>query len=136
MSKSKAAKKKIKKTPKLDKVIKLSPVDEQILADAIQNHIKSKNKDVRLSKEIYKKWKVGITNDPDRRYKENLPRGGKILRYWKCWNAETKDNALAVEGIFCNKGFSRCRHSNKFETEDTIYIYAFLIPKKKKKKKK
>jgi len=81
-----------------------------------------------LNTKIYKRWKIGITNNPDRRYEENLPEGKKTLTYWQCWNAQTRLRAEKIEKKFCDKGFDRCQHTG-FETEKTIYIYVFIIPK-------
>lgn len=135
MKKKSGKKKIVKSTPILDKVIGISDITNKILEDTIQDYIKSKNQNVRLTKEIYKKWKIGVTNNPDRRYNENLPTGGKVLKNWRCWNAEKKNRALKVEKTFCDKGFDRCQNTN-FETDKSIYIYVFIIPIKNRKPKK
>ncbi|MFK7798143.1 MAG: hypothetical protein AB8E82_11865 [Aureispira sp.] len=105
----------------------IEKVSEEKLIKAIQKHIKSQYSKSRLNAEIYKKWKVGVTNNPDVRYKQNLPKGKIRLTYWKCWDANTKNRALKVEKAFCQKGFSRCI-STGFEADDSKFVYVFRVP--------
>ena len=102
---------------------------KKALQNEIQQYVKNNTKKgIKLSKDVYKKWKVGVTNNPYRRYGENLPKGKKRLTYWQCWQSESKIQAEEIESYFCQKGFSKC--SNKYnEQENTIYVYVFLIPK-------
>ena len=76
------------------------------------------------------RWKIGITNDPERRKKEIKKQFGvNRLTYWKCWKTPSKDIALSVERYFCSKGMNRCQ-IQRFHSDDSSYVYAFIIPSK------
>ena len=52
------------------------------------------SKDVDLSL-----WTIGVTDDPERRYQEH----GKP-KHWLCWEADTEEQARAVESFLIEKG--------------------------------
>jgi len=123
---------------------KISNVSEEKLIKQIQDHIKSIYPSSTLSKAIYSKFKVGVTNKTDRRYKENRSElytsnrkvkkkvytnkvSDKRLSNWHCWDAGTRERALKVESHFCGKGFTKCDIQKKY-TKETKYVYVFRIP--------
>ena len=73
-----------------------APVNKyQIIADA-ERHVASLGSQ-------YSSWVVGVTDSPDRRRDEHC-RKGRLTWRWRYWDAETEDDARAVELYFLGKG--------------------------------
>ena len=51
----------------------------------------------------YEKWTVGITDNPSQRRSYHKQKGND-MSWWHHWNADTEDDARAVERHFLGKG--------------------------------
>ena len=74
-------------------------------------------------------WYVGITNYERRRMAEHNAEKG-LVKYWKCFNAETVDKANEVERYFHTKG-TRNSASRGGAIRNSIYVYVFKWPTSK-----
>jgi len=101
---------------------KISNVSEEKLIKQIQDHIKSIYPSSTLSKAIYSKFKVGVTNKTDRRYKEN-----RSELYTSNRKVKKKVYTNKVSDKRFGKGFTKCDIQKKY-TKETKYVYVFRIP--------
>ena len=51
----------------------------------------------------YERWTVGVTDNPSRRRNDHK-QGGRNVSWWDHWDADTEEDARAVERYFLNKG--------------------------------
>lgn len=88
----------------------------------ISKHIKKSmgSENPRLSN-----WYCGITNNESRRKAEhNLNKG--FVKYWKCYDALTKQKANEIESYFSQKGTNNAPHSGGANS-NSRYVYVFKL---------
>lgn len=92
-------------------------------------------------------WKAGISSESGStetkglRYQDNLKtwggRDSTYLDYYERWNAETQENAIAIEKELCNvPGICNqaCPRNGFVGNEDTNWVYIFEVHNDKKNK--
>ena len=84
----------------------------QIIAEA-ERHVASLGSQ-------YSSWVVGVTDSPDRRRSEH-DREGRLTWRWRYWDAETEDDARAVELYFLGKGMQ----GGPGGSGNANYVYVF-----------
>lgn len=70
--------------------------------------------------EKYSRWRVGVTNDANRRKQEHNNKGTDI-RFWNSWPADSVDVALQVERYFHKHGMKGDPGGGK--RPNLVYIY-------------
>lgn len=51
----------------------------------------------------YGSWRIGLTNDPDRR-RQDCERDGEKTDFWMDWRIDSLDDAREIEQRFTNRG--------------------------------
>ena len=69
----------------------------------------------------YESWRIGITDNPDRRKREHH-RDGKDTSMWRHWNAGSDDSARSIELHFQVLGMDG---EGGGGDEDSTYVYVF-----------
>lgn len=97
-------------------------MDTKSIKIQITKHIKQSMKTESPRLNI---WYCGITNNELRRKAEhNLKKG--LVSYWKCFDAENKQNANDVESYFSQKGTKNAPHIGG-ATSNSKYVYIFKL---------
>ena len=103
-------------------------MESKTIKTKISNHIK---KSMGSKNPILKKWYVGITNNEKRRNAEHKT---KLLdiKFWKCFDAESLENANEIEAYFSALGTSN-RPSKNGANQNSNLVYVFKKPISKPK---
>lgn len=75
----------------------------------------------------YRKWYVGITNNPRRRRSEHDAEYGFGIRHYAVFYAYTKKTASQVEDFFSRKGTANAAGS-RGATDDSRWVYVYKEP--------
>jgi len=68
----------------------------------------------------YSSWTIGITNDPNRRYREHAANGKDVSRF-TYWNAGNESSARRIEAICLSRGME----GDTGGGINPIYVYVF-----------
>ena len=78
---------------------------------------------VRHSGGPYKKWTVGVTDNPAQRRRQHEQGGGGVL-WWHTWNASSEQAARSIEQYFLNKGMQ----GDTGGRGNADHVYVFKTP--------
>ena len=100
------------------------PMGFEEIVEAIKDKIRTTTIEKKHPplEEKYKQWRVGITNDPERRKREHEQKGRKT-NVWESWTAETEDIAVKVEKHFLGLGTKGKEGEDEETTQDKVYAF-------------
>ena len=78
---------------------------------------------VRHSGGPYKKWTVGVTDNPAQRRRQH-ERDDEDVLWWRTWNASSEQAARSVEKHFLNKGMQ----GGAGGRGNADHVYVFMTP--------
>ena len=92
----------------------IEEINKKVDSTAIQGE-----PNIQLS-DKYSRWRIGVTNDANRRRQEHDNKGTDI-RFWNSWPADTVEVALHVERYFHKLGMKGDPGGGK--KPNLVYIY-------------
>jgi predicted GIY-YIG superfamily endonuclease len=72
----------------------------------------------------YKRWYIGVTNNPSIRKSQHKSLNNEEPYFWKHWYCYSKENALTVEKYFHKKGMlNTSKQGGTAENSKYVYVY-------------